>query len=246
MSWHFLQEEEAASWEQSSLDGAPSALLRLIPMRAVCFSIDSVTACCLDSPSGTTCARSMAAAGEVRSTWLREGSRAKTSRREEPTKDSKASVVGSGRTWLGSLARYDRTSHSLRTLGDSKAKDSSKSSVTLPRSGSMRNGVLHQRAKLELHTCETECSYWPTPTATMAKSGFGHGKHSKGRYRSSVLQRCAEIGWAPSPEMLEAVQGWPIGWTARGSLAMDKYREWLRLHGKPYYDKRPPETENEQ
>jgi len=68
----------------------------------------------------------------------------------------------------------------------------------------------------------------------MAKSGFGHGKHSKGRYRSSVLKRCAEIGWAASPEMLEAVQGWPIGFTARESLAMDKYREWLRLHGKPY------------
>ena len=31
MSWHYLQELGEASWEESCLDGAPSALLRLIP-----------------------------------------------------------------------------------------------------------------------------------------------------------------------------------------------------------------------
>ena len=34
MSWHFLQGQEVASWGGDCLDGAPSALLRLIPMRA--------------------------------------------------------------------------------------------------------------------------------------------------------------------------------------------------------------------
>lgn len=31
MSWHYLQEEVAASWQESCLDGAPSALLKLMP-----------------------------------------------------------------------------------------------------------------------------------------------------------------------------------------------------------------------
>lgn len=30
MSWHYLQEVVAASWQESCLDGAPSALLKLI------------------------------------------------------------------------------------------------------------------------------------------------------------------------------------------------------------------------
>ena len=34
MSWHFLQEQEEASWEANSLDGAPSALLSLMPTAA--------------------------------------------------------------------------------------------------------------------------------------------------------------------------------------------------------------------
>lgn len=238
MSWHFLQEGAEASWEQSSLDGAPSALLKLIPMRAVCFSIGSVTECCLDSPYGMTCERLMGVAGRVKSTWLREVSPAKTSHRPEPMAALRPLAAGSGHRCAESFAKYDRDSRSLKTLGVSEQKDSNKSSVTLPNFGSMRNGTLYLRAKQAPHKCDDGCSYWPTPTATMAKSGFGHGKHSQGRYRSSVLNRCAAIGWSASPEMLEAVQGWPIGWTARGSLAMDKYREWLRLHGKPFHDER--------
>lgn len=236
MSWHFLQEQAEASWEQSSLDGAPYALLKLIPRRAACFSTGKETECCLDSRFGMTCALSTAEAGRAKSMWLREDSRARTSRRLEHIRGWMASEVGSGRTWLGSFAKYDHSSCSLKTLGDCGQKDSKKSSVILPTCGSMRNGTLYQRVKLAPHKCADECSYWPTPTATMAKSGFGHGKHSQGRYRSSVLKRCAEIGWSACPEMLEAVQGWPIGWTARGSLEMDRFREWLRLHGKHYSD----------
>lgn len=237
MSWHFLQEGVEASWEQSSLDGAPSALLKLMPELVVAYSIDSEMESSVHSQSGMTSERLMAAAGPARSTLLREDSRARTSRRAEPTKVSTASAVGSGHTWLGSFAKYDPSSCSLKTLGDSVSSDSRRSSVTLPECGSMRNGMLYQRAPLAPHKCDDGCSYWPTPTATMAKSGWGHGKHSQGRYRSSVLQRCALTGWAPHPELLEAVQGWPIGWTARESLGMDRYREWLSLHGKPYCDR---------
>ena len=55
MSWHFLQEQEEASWAGSSLDGAPSALLSLMPTAAGCCSPDSGTDSCRDSRSGTMC-----------------------------------------------------------------------------------------------------------------------------------------------------------------------------------------------
>src|SRR3990167_11211636 len=95
MSWHFLQEQGAAFWEASSLDGAPSALLKLMPMRAVCYSLGNVTECCLDSPSGTMCERSMVAAGEARSTWFREGFRANTSAHPATVPGSKAAMTAS-------------------------------------------------------------------------------------------------------------------------------------------------------
>lgn len=54
MSWHFLQGREAASWEESSLDGAPDALLSLMPIAEVCCLPGSATECLIHSRSGTT------------------------------------------------------------------------------------------------------------------------------------------------------------------------------------------------
>lgn len=235
MSWHFLEAGVAASWEQNSLVGAPPALLKLIPTLVVCCSTGNVTESCLPSRSGTTCKHSMAVDGVGISMWLREGSRVRTLATLVPVSGSQARAAAFGDISSESFARYDPDSCSWKTQGLLLTADSMPYLGTWPEWGSMRNGVCSKRAPGVHHKCDDECSYWPTPTATMAHSGFGHGKHSKGRYRSSVLQRCAQIGWAPHPELLEAVQGWPIGWTARGSLEMAKYREWLSLHGKPFH-----------
>lgn len=244
MSFHFLQAGVAESWEPKSLAGAPSALLKLIPSRAECYSIDSETTCCLDSPSGMTCARSTVEAGRAKSTWLREGSHARTSVWPAVGKGWLGNAVACGENSLESFARYNRPSSSWRIPQAFDAAGLNEYSETWPQWGSMRSGECFERVSPELHTCVDACSYWPTPMATMAKSGFGHGKHSQGRYRSSVLERCAKIGWAASPEMLEAVLGWPVGWTVPGSLEMDRYREWLRLHSKPWHDERPSDNSN--
>ncbi len=63
MSWHFLQEQEEASWEASSLDGAPFALLSLMPTAAGCCLPDSGTDSCRDSQSGTMCRPSTGSRG---------------------------------------------------------------------------------------------------------------------------------------------------------------------------------------
>lgn len=233
------------SWDQKSLAGAPSALLKLIPTRATCFSLGNVTECCLDSPSGTMCERSMAVAGEARSTWLRAASRAKISAWPAAERVSTGSEADCGTSLQGSFATFNRHSCSSRTLDRSSPAGSQECSKTFPEWGSMRNGECFELAPVERHTCDEGCSYWPTPTATMAKSGFGHGKHSQGRYRSSVLERCAKIGWSASPEMLEAVLGWPVGWTEHESLEMDKFREWLRLHSKPWHEMQHADSASE-
>jgi hypothetical protein len=34
------------------------------------------------------------------------------------------------------------------------------------------------------------------------------------------------------PELPEWVMGWPVGWTELGSLATDRFQQWLLSHGK--------------
>lgn len=44
---------------------------------------------------------------------------------------------------------------------------------------------------------------------------------------SSGLSLPEQIGGAPSPNFLEWLVGWPIGWTAKGALEMPKFLSWL-------------------
>ena len=55
MSWHYLRERVAVSWEGSCLDGAPDALLRLMPIAGGYCSQDSGTDACQGFQYGTTC-----------------------------------------------------------------------------------------------------------------------------------------------------------------------------------------------
>jgi DNA (cytosine-5)-methyltransferase 1 len=64
MSWHFLQEQEAASWEGCCLGGAPSALLRLMPTAAQSCSPGNVTVCSIHSLSGGFPCQDISCAGK--------------------------------------------------------------------------------------------------------------------------------------------------------------------------------------
>jgi hypothetical protein len=54
MSWHFLQEREEGFWADHNLDGAPDALLRLIPTQENVSCLDNETEYWSRSLSGTT------------------------------------------------------------------------------------------------------------------------------------------------------------------------------------------------
>ena len=78
MSWHFLQEQEAVCWADHNLDGAPDALLRLIPTLENAYWRDKETDVWSGSQSGTTLKHLMEATGEAQSISSAVDSHAKT------------------------------------------------------------------------------------------------------------------------------------------------------------------------
>ena len=166
MSWHYLQGQEAESWEGNSLAGAPSALLRLMPTVEKSCSQDSVTASSNRSQSGTTFKPSTGDSGEGESTLSAEDSPARTLARQEVEKESKGSEAVCGLTWRESLVRYCHDSYSWKTHLCLWEEDLPWSSVILPRWGMMRDGVCWERITPALPTSETVSGSWPTPLAS--------------------------------------------------------------------------------
>ncbi|MEY3276149.1 MAG: hypothetical protein RL153_1416 [Verrucomicrobiota bacterium] len=165
MSWHYLQGQEAASWEGTCLAGAPSALSSLIPTPAASCWPDNAMDGFHDSRYGTTCGHSIADHGEASLTSCPEASRAKTFPAPEKGPESRASEAACGSTWLELSARYDRVSCGWRTHRCLFAEALPWSSVTLPRWGMMRNGALWERTTPGLLTSGTGFGFWPTPRA---------------------------------------------------------------------------------
>lgn len=109
-----------------------------------------------------------ASRGEGLLTWYLADSHVRTSVQQARALGWMASGQDSGQKWRGSLAKYDPDTHSLKTVQCSLFADSTECCVTLPRWGTMRNGVVYQREKLALHTIEIELGLseerFPTPT----------------------------------------------------------------------------------
>lgn len=180
MSWHFLQEQEEASWGGHYLAGAPSALLRLIPTPGVYFLRGSGTESCRDFQSGTTCRHSMASPGAGESMSSLEGFPAKTSAQPAEAKGSPGSEVGSGATWPESWVKFDPVSCSWKTRQFSLLEDLESFSGTWPRWGIMLagecypqltpSGLVEHRAWI---TSAIGSGSWraPTPQARDWKSG---------------------------------------------------------------------------
>jgi len=68
-----------------------------------------------------------------------------------------------GSTWRESSVRFDLNSFSWKMHQHLFAEDLPESSVTLPKWGMMRDGVLWERIMSPLPTNGKECGLWPTP-----------------------------------------------------------------------------------
>lgn len=236
MSWHFLQGQEVACWDQSSLDGAPSALLRLIPNAAPHFLPGSEMESSNDSQYGTTFARSTAGRGADGCSLSLADSPARTSAARAPAKDLKASDPDSGWRWNASFAKWNPIPYGWKTRQLSLLADSPEFSGIWPRWGSMQGGECFPLEMLAHDTSVQGSFVLPTVLASWDRRGPGLSNNLDNlRASLSVTERTLRIvnhyGWRWPTPVLEWMMMWPEGWSALTPLGMDRFRQWLQGHG---------------
>ncbi len=238
MSWHFLQEQEEASWAENSLDGAPSALLNLLNIQGGFCSPGNGMDCSNDSRYGMTCEPLTASTGKAASMSLAAGSRARTL--AWPGKDWAwlANAPAFGVRCSGSFAKWNRDSYSWKTAQCSLFEDLEQSLENWPRWGLMRGGECWALPMLEPRICESASGLWPTPCKFDQTKSMPHEMEirngrpttisSKGKEGSSPLRAWAaafttgslEVGehWPPEPGMARMVHGLADGVDRIGAI----------------------------
>ena len=222
------------------------------------------------SQSGMTSKRSTESHGEEGSTSLLADSHARTSPAQERAQESPENEAGFGLRWPELSARYDRATSSWKIHPCLFEGDSIECSPTLPRWGMVRDGVLSALPTPALPTYESASGLWQTPVAddaiprengkwnsrgepklsaqvmmfpTPTKSMMTETDLEQSRFAGNSGRRpkyAAIRGGLLNPDWVEWLMGFPIGWTASKPLAMRKFRQWRRSHGKSLQ-----ETENE-
>ena len=227
------------------MDGAPSALSRLIPMPETSCLPANETECLSPSQSGMTCEPSMERPGAATLTLSAVDSPARTYRQQEMAQGSTENGADSGRKWLGSFARWDRDTSSWKTPQCSLIEGLDEFSETWPSWGTMRNGACWGRTMPDFPTGESESGSWPTPKARDWRSGGTNPDGVMARIERRRNQGVVDLPdaaclrlWRPgltgllNPSFSETLMGWPIGWTDSVPLGMDRFRQWLHSHGK--------------
>ena len=248
MSWHYLQEQEAESWEERSLDGAPDALLRLIPMLEVSSCPDSGTDSLKGSQSGTTSTHSTEDPGDRQLMLFREASPVKTSAQRVSVKDLPESGLDYGAKCLESLKRFGLGLSLRKTVRTCVSMDSAPLSKSLPRWGMSADGACWELGMSAHPIRETECGYLPTPTANQtwkSNKGGATGKRDgkwigKKRLTLAGMAESGEwgehspsvnqVGGPLNPMWVEWLMGWPVDWTDLNQLEMDKFQLWRLEH----------------
>lgn len=215
MSWHYLQEQEEASWAGSCLAGAPSALLSLIPTAEASCLHDSATECLSHSRYGMTCAVSTEPNGAGTSMLLAGDSLAKTFPPQEKAQESTASDPACGEKWQGSFAKYDRDSRLWRTHQHSLLGGFTEFSETWPRWGSMRNGECWERTTAAPPTSASESGLWQTPVADDAVDREKGKWNSRGEPKLS-----AQVLKWPTPRASDGEKGGPNQRGSKGDLTL--------------------------
>jgi hypothetical protein len=264
MSWHFLRGLEEASWEDTSLDGAPSALLNLLSTHVKYYLPDSGTDCCHPSQSGMMCELSTASRGEG---WLMSSAgdfRVKTSAWPGKDLDWLAKEAAFGLKCSASFAKLDRDSCLWKTAQCSLFEDLEQSLEIWPRWGSMRDGECWALPTLEPRIYAKEFGLWPTlckfdqtnsmPHLMEIRNGRPTTISSKGKEGSSPLRAWAavypfgalEVGenWPPEPDVARMVHGLAngvdrIGALGNGQVPVVAASAWQILTANAMYTAKP-------
>ena len=106
--------------------------------------------------------------------WFLEDFRARTSAPLAREQESTENDPACGGRWRELSVRYDRATCSWRTHRSLWDEDLSACSLTLPRWGSMRDGVLSELLTLERPTAENDAGLWPTPNVPNGGRSCAH------------------------------------------------------------------------
>lgn len=197
MSWHFLQEQEAESWAGTSLDGAPSALLKLIPSVDPCSCDARQMESCRHFLYGTTCARLKGADGPDMLMSSAPDSHVKTSAVLGLELELTASDLAYGAKWCALPVKYDRDSCSWKTALSLFDEVLPEFSVTLPAWGCMHGGEFWERMTWERPISENVFGWLPTPTKTDANGRTYH--YSRGDKEKAVPSLVGVVKLLPTP-----------------------------------------------
>jgi hypothetical protein len=230
MSWHFLQEGEEASWQHTCLDGAPDALLKLMPERGESCLTGSATEYSNTSQYGMTCEPSTEQLGAGSLMLSRADSRAKTSANAERVPGLAGSGQDSGWSKIELFAKYDPSSSLWKTRQCSLLADLEQSLEIWPEWGSMQGGECFERQPLERLTTEPGFTWLLTPTAQSWKAWTFRNplklirrNHADGNLQEQLMRLYQRM---TTPRCQEILMMWPEGWTDSKPLAMDGFQKW--------------------
>lgn len=203
MSWLFSQALVAEYSAASCSGGEPSAPLSGNPTPQAYLPSDRMTAFSRPSRFGMTFAPLTDGLGAELLTWFLEGSRARTLAPPARAQDSTANAPASGEKWRELSVRYDRNSCSWRTHRSLWDEDLSACSLTLPKWGSMQDGVLLELLTLVPRTAANDAGLWPTPCARdhfpAHKPEYIEAKRAQGHGMSNLNDAVAHPHMFPTP-----------------------------------------------
>ena len=254
-----LQEPVGESSAVSSLGGEQSAQLKLSHTPNAYLPADKMKVYSRLSRFGMTFEPLKESRGEDLLTWYLEDSRAKTSPPPEKVQALLESDLDSGPKWRELSVKYDHATSSWKIPHYLSGEDSKSFSKILPRWGMMRDGVLWERITPALPTNATASGLWPTPNqrdwrdsgpnqgnrkspnlgtmvhrfATPQARDFRTGQQNRWENPERTRNPNDQIGGKLNPTWVEWLMGWPLGWTELRPSGMDKFQQWLRLHGRP-------------
>ena len=180
MSWLFSQALVEEFSEVNCLDGAPSVQSSGCPTQVAYCVPDKMMAFSKASRSGMTYKPFPENRGEELLTLYLAGFHAKTSQLPAKEPVSMENDPPCGAIWQGSLMKYDLNTSSWKTVQCSLVEDSTRSLVTLPKSGMTLDGQLWVLPMLERRIKGTGSGWWRTPdtgaggTSGLLKQGITH------------------------------------------------------------------------
>lgn len=240
MSWLFSQalaEEYSAA---TSSVGKQYAQLNVMPTQHKFWRRGKTMEFSDLSRFGLTSALLTESHGEELLTWYREDFLVRTYQQPETVQESTESDRVYGEKWQESSVRYDLDTCSWKTHHCLWEEVLPWSSVTLPKWGLMRSGVVYQHQTLERPINATVSGLLPTLRASMGLHGVAWCRARKGEHRYNLEDYLAHqhllsggeeiVGLNVNPSFAEWLMKWPMGWTDLKPLAMDRFLEWQQQH----------------